>query len=88
MKRSYSTDLSDPQWGNASNLTSRLPTPEDDPEFTPPARSSMLFFYVLKSGCPWRLLPHDLERLVGECLLVVQEVAYRRDMGELERDAA
>jgi len=25
---------------------------------------SAIFFYVLRSGFPWRLLPHDLEALV------------------------
>ncbi|MBA2713252.1 MAG: transposase, partial [Rubrobacteraceae bacterium] len=33
-----------------------------------------VFFYVLKSDCPWRLLPKDLERLGRDRLLVVRQM--------------
>jgi transposase len=40
-------------------------------------------FYVLKSGCPWRLLPSDFPpwKTVYDWF---EEVAYRWDMGTLE----
>src|ERR687886_512725 len=59
MKRSYSTDLSDAEWECL------------EPHFPPPNKRGRprvhttreildgIFFYVLKSGCPWRLLPRD-----------------------------
>src|ERR687890_1926155 len=58
MKRSYSTDLSDAEWGCI------------EPHVPPPGRRGRpkthttreildAIFYVLKSGCPWRLLPKD-----------------------------
>jgi putative transposase len=56
MKRTYSTDLSDAEWGCL------------EPDLLPPnkrgrprahaAREILdAVFYILKSGCPWRLLP-------------------------------
>ena len=43
-----------------SSPTSLPPRPQDDPGYTPCARSSTPSSCVLKSGCPWwRLLPHD-----------------------------
>src|ERR687889_2380505 len=58
MKRSYSTDLSDAEWGCI------------EPHVPPPGRRGRpkthttreilnAIFYVLKSGCPWRLVPKD-----------------------------
>jgi putative transposase len=59
MKRSYSTDLSDAEGGCI------------EPHIPPPNRRgrpkthttreilNAIFFYVLKSGCAWRLLPRD-----------------------------
>jgi putative transposase len=59
MKRSYSTDLSDDEWEwlqlhvPAPNKRGR-PRTHDTREIL-----NAIFFYVLKSGCPWRLLPKD-----------------------------
>jgi putative transposase len=58
MKRSYSTNLSDAEWECL------------EPHFPPPNKRGRprvhttreildAIFYVLKSGCPWRLLPRD-----------------------------
>src|SRR5919199_5669832 len=59
MRKTYPTDLSDAQW---THLRSYLPTPKA--QGRPRAYSLRdifdAIFYVLKSGCPWRLLPHDL----------------------------
>jgi putative transposase len=58
MRRSYSTDLTDAEWECL------------EPHMPPPSRLGRprvhtlrlildAIFYVLKSGCPWRLLPRD-----------------------------
>jgi putative transposase len=58
MRRTYPTDLSDKEWAclkanlPASKLPGRLRTHSLRDIFD-------AIFYVLKSGCPWRLLPHD-----------------------------
>jgi putative transposase len=58
MGRKYPTDLSDEEW---ACLKARFP-PSKSPG-RPRAHSLRdifdAIFYVLKSGCPWRLLPHD-----------------------------
>src|SRR5215212_6797943 len=58
MKRSYSTDLSDAEW---QCLESHVAAPNKHGR--PRIHGSRIIldaiFYVLKSGCPWRLLPYD-----------------------------
>jgi putative transposase len=58
MRKTYLTDLSDAQW---RHLQAYLPNPK--PEGRPRTHSLRdvldAIFYVLKSGCHWRLLPHD-----------------------------
>src|SRR5215203_4248459 len=58
MRKTYLTDLSDAQW---RRLQAYLPNPK--PEGRPRTHSMRdvldAIFYVLKSGCHWRLLPHD-----------------------------
>jgi putative transposase len=58
MRKPYPTDLSDAQW---IRLRSYLPTPNTQGRpRTHPLRDVLdAIFYVLKSGCHWRLLPHD-----------------------------
>jgi putative transposase len=58
MRKTYSTDLSDEEW---KYLEPHLPAPE---EYGRPRSHSFreildAIFYLLKSGCSWRLLPHD-----------------------------
>jgi putative transposase len=58
MRKPYPTDLSDAQW---TRLRSYLPAPKAQGR---PRTHSLrdvfdAIFYVLKSGCHWRLLPHD-----------------------------
>ena len=58
MRKPYPTDLSDAQW---TRLRLCLPTPKAQGR---PRTHSLrdvfdAIFYVLKSGCHWRLLPHD-----------------------------
>src|SRR5215204_1978769 len=58
MKRSYQTDLTDPEW---ETLKSYVPAPNK--RGRPRVHSSRkvldAIFYVLRSGCPWRLLPKE-----------------------------
>src|SRR5215216_6102182 len=59
MRRAYQTDLSDAEW---SYIKPHLPTPKA------PGRPRVhtlreivdaIFYIVVRSGCAWRLLPHD-----------------------------
>jgi putative transposase len=58
MKRSYSTDLTDAEWGC---LEPHIPPPNRRGRPRAHAAREILdaVFYVLKSGCPWRLLPRE-----------------------------
>src|SRR5919199_6036327 len=58
MRTAYSTDLSDVEW---SYLEPYLPPPKATgrPRFHHTREILDAIFYVLKSGCAWRLLPHD-----------------------------
>ena len=58
MRKTYPTDLSDAEW---SRLQSCLPTPKAQGRPRTHSLRDILdaIFYVLKSGCQWRLLPHD-----------------------------
>src|SRR5262249_5751893 len=58
-RRAYSTDLSDAEW---TCLAPHVPAPK--PGGRPPkhSRRELLnaIFYLIRSGCAWRLLPNDL----------------------------
>jgi putative transposase len=58
MRKPYPTHLSDAEW---TRLRSYLPTPKAQGRPRTHSLRDVLdaIFYVLKSGCPWRLLPHD-----------------------------
>jgi putative transposase len=59
MRRAYQSDLSaDADW---SCLAGHLPAPkaEGRPRLHGLREITDAIFYVLKSGCAWRLLPHD-----------------------------
>jgi putative transposase len=58
MRRTYLTDLSDAEWECIEAL---LPTPEneDRPRLHSLREILNAIFYVVRSGCAWRLLPHD-----------------------------
>ena len=59
-RRSYPTDLSDEQWTILKPLV-----PEAKPGGRPRTHQrrelleDAIFFYVVRGGCAWRLLPHD-----------------------------
>src|ERR687890_601133 len=58
MRRAYQSDLSDAEWGC---LEPYLPAPiaHGRPRVYPLREILDAIFYVLRSGCAWRLLPHD-----------------------------
>jgi len=59
MEKCYSTDLSDAEW---ECLQLHVPAPNKRGRPRTHSTRELLnaiFFYVLKSGCPWRLLPKD-----------------------------
>src|ERR671913_1076640 len=58
MRRAYPTDLADTEWEYIEAL---LPVPENEgrPRLHSLREILDAIFYLLKSGCPWRLLPHD-----------------------------
>ena len=58
MKRSYSTDLSDKEWG-CLELHVAPPNKRGRPKTHTTREILNAIFYVLKSGCTWRLLPRD-----------------------------
>jgi putative transposase len=58
MRREYQTDLSDAEW---SCIEPHVPLPKapERPRVHPLREILDAVFYVLRSGCAWRLLPHD-----------------------------
>jgi putative transposase len=58
MRRAYQSDLTDAEW---SCLEPHLPAPKayGRPRLHVPREILDAILYVLKSGCAWRLLPHD-----------------------------
>jgi putative transposase len=58
MRRAYQTDLSDAEW---SCLEHHLPAPKANgrPRLHHLREILDAIFYVVRSGCAWRLLPHD-----------------------------
>ena len=63
MERSYPTDLSDAEW-ECLKLRVQAPNKRGRPKTHSTREILNAIFYVLKSGCAWRLLPRDdLERL-------------------------
>jgi putative transposase len=53
-REAYSTDLKDKEW---ERLLPLLPLKRTDPETMREYVNAIL--YVLRSGCSWRMLPHD-----------------------------
>jgi putative transposase len=58
MRRAYQTALSDAEW---SYIEPHIPTPKAPgrPRVHPLREILDAIFYILRSGCAWRLLPHD-----------------------------
>ena len=61
MRKPYLTDLSDDEW---KYIEPHMPRPKGHgrPRIHSPREILDAIFYVLRSGCQWRLLPHDFPR--------------------------
>jgi putative transposase len=61
MRRPYPTDLSDAEW---NYIEPHLPAPKEHgrPRIHSTREILDAIFYILRSGCQWRLLPHDFPR--------------------------
>ena len=61
MRKPYPTDLSDAEW---SYIQPHLPAPKGlgRPRTHDLREILNAIFYLLKSGCQWRMLPHDFPR--------------------------
>ncbi len=57
-RRAYSSDLTDQQWDLLGPLIPR-PSLEGRPATVERREIVNAILYVLRSGCPWRLLPHE-----------------------------
>jgi putative transposase len=61
MRKPYPTDLSDEEW---NYIEPHIPTPKEHgrPRIHSLRQILNATFYVLRSGCQWRMLPHDFPR--------------------------
>jgi putative transposase len=57
-RKPYPTDLSDREWALIQHLVPAA-KPGGRPETYPKREILDAIFYILRSGCAWRLLPHD-----------------------------
>jgi putative transposase len=58
MRRTYPTDLSDEEWSYIEPYLS-APKAPGRPRVHPLREILNAIFYIVRSGCAWRLLPHD-----------------------------
>lgn len=59
MRQHYPTDLTDNQWGKIKSLIEEKTHGKGRPSIHDKREIVNAIFYVLQSGCAWRLLPHD-----------------------------
>ncbi len=60
-RRSYPSDVTDAEWAILEPLIPAV-RPGGRPQEIERREIVNAIVYVLRSGCPWRLLPHDLPR--------------------------
>ena len=58
-RKPYPTDLSDKAWDLIQHLVPKA-TPGGRPEKYPKREIPNGIFYIVRGGCAWRLMPHDL----------------------------
>lgn len=59
MQQGYSTDLTDKQWAILEPLFDELHRRGGRPCKHPRRKMLNAIFYITRTGCQWRLLPHD-----------------------------
>lgn len=62
MHKQYPTDLTDNEWGLIQHFFKKRPHRGGRPYIHSKREIVNAIFYVLRSGCAWRLLPHDFPR--------------------------
>jgi transposase len=82
----YPSDLSDHEWEILAPLIPPA-KPGGRPRKWPMRKVLNATFYLLRSGCQWRMLPTRVPALVYRASLL-QDVAPRRYLGEDQRCAA
>lgn len=58
-RKPYPSDLTDLQWDNIEHLFPRPRTRAGRPRTYPVREIVNAVFYLARSGCAWRMLPHD-----------------------------
>ena len=58
-RKSYPDDLTDKEWDLIKDLVTRQLSPRGRKCKYPKREMLNAIFYLLRSGCSWRLLPHD-----------------------------
>src|ERR671935_2385573 len=58
-RKAYATDLTDAEWQKIEPLLPAAKT-GGRPRVHPVREILNAIFYILRAGCTWRLLPHDL----------------------------
>jgi putative transposase len=59
-RKAYPTDLSDAEWQTIEPLLPKRKSPRGRRRQVPFREILNAIFYVLRTGCSWRMLPHDL----------------------------
>jgi transposase len=59
MRTAYQTDLSDAEWSYIVELNIPTPKVPGRPRVHSLREILNAIFYIVRSGCAWRLLPHD-----------------------------
>ena len=59
-RQTYPTDLNDKQWALVAPLFQEKTSRRGRPRTWSPREILCAIFYILRSGCAWRLMPHDL----------------------------
>jgi putative transposase len=60
-RQNYPSDVTDAQWANLEPLMP-VPDPEGRPLEIERREIVNAIFYVLRTGCPWRYLPHEFPK--------------------------
>jgi putative transposase len=86
-RRAYQTDLNDEQYGLLEPLVPTKQTDRGRPRTWPLREILNAIFYIVRSGCAWRLMPHDLPpwqtvygytgRKSNECIGVEASAGFR-----------
>lgn len=101
-RRRYPTDRTDGEWTHLAPLLSS-PEPRGRPREHPVREILDAIFYVVRGGCPWRMLPHDfppwgtayswfrrwrLDGLWQRILVALRRATRRKEGRDVEPSAA